>query len=69
MQNKGTLQWVLPSEAVKQSLDGMLRYSLSIENLCTTSSAVCYIKFLCMYDCCPTRVVLIYVIWSLLLFL
>jgi hypothetical protein len=69
MQNKGNLQWVSPAEAVKQSLDGMLRYSFSINNLCSTSSAVCYVNYLCLYDCCSTCVVFIYVIWSLLLLL
>ncbi len=48
MQNKGNLQWVSPAEAVKQSLDGMLRYSFSTKILCSTSSAVCYIKYLCI---------------------
>lgn len=48
MQNKGNLQWVSPAEAVKQSLDGMLRYSFLTKNFCSTSSAVCYIKYLCI---------------------
>jgi len=69
MQNKRNLQWVSPAEAVKQSLDGMLRYSFLTKNLCSTSSAVCYIKSLCIYDCCSTCVGSIYVIWSLLLLL
>ena len=63
MQNKGILQWVSPAEAVKQSLDGMLRYSFSIKNLCSISSAVCYIKYRA-YDCCSTCAIMI---WSLLL--
>jgi hypothetical protein len=64
MQNKGNLQWVSSAEAVKQSLDGMLRYSFSTKT--NISSAVCCIKHLCMYDSCSTCVVFIYVIWLLL---
>ena len=66
MQNKGILQWVSPAEAVKQSLDGMLRYSFSIKNLCSISSAVSYIKYRA-HDCCSTCAIFTYMIWSLLL--
>jgi hypothetical protein len=68
MQNKGILQWVSPAEAVKQSLDGMLRYSFSTKTF-AVPAAQSATSNIFAYDCCSTCIVFVYVICHLLLLL